>query len=266
MNRLEKFLKLRKQNDSVKIIVFFAVIGMGVLLSFFRETAGLYKNIHQPAEYVLTSQSPKPLTGYIDEIRRMDGVKCVSFQQEGSVKLIAGEKETVFNCFVLSQEYLKKAYDIDENSAMRIIYMNMAAMEQMKKDMGISEETFNIETYRPEYELSVKGKETGIARLDVIDMNVSEEQPFVVCTGNTLELSDAPTALRVQLDKQDLDSSQIRLFLRMGLTIVNENEVKMVSTEREIQFVELQYKIIIAGLCFLFVVCLMKYGKRPTVV
>ena len=53
-NRIKTFLRLRKQNDLVKIICILGVAGVGFFASVMYHVWGLYQYVDTPAEYVLT--------------------------------------------------------------------------------------------------------------------------------------------------------------------------------------------------------------------
>ena len=265
MNRWRKFLKLRKQNDSVKVLLIFGFIGIISLSRFFSGAFNLYRNIHQPEEYVLTAGGLRPLTGYVDEIRKIDDIKCVCLQKEASVTLNINNRELSFSCLILSPEYMEKVYAVDEKGQMPVFYMNASAAELMKNDGQLSEKDIEeIDGCRVDYVLASDGlSEKSTAKLAFLESRVAEENPLIYCSKEEGDLPEGTDNLRVCLSKGDLDGTQVNQFIRMGLDVVNKEEIRIKSANRDGQLLQIKYDGLIAALCILFIVCLIKYGKEP---
>lgn len=265
MNRWRKFLKLRKQNDSVKVLLIFGFIGIISLIRFFSGAFNLYRNIHQPEEYVLTAGGLRPLTGYVDEIRKIDDIKCVCLQKEASVTLNINNRELSFSCLILSPEYMEKVYAVDEKGQMPVFYMNASAAELMKNDGQLSEKDIEeIDGWRVDYVLVSDGlSEKSTAKLAFLESRVAEENPLIYCSKEEGDLPEGTDNLRVCLSKGDLDGTRVNQFTRMGLDVVNKEEIRIKSANRDGQLLQIKYDGLIAALCILFIVCLIKYGKEP---
>lgn len=265
MNRWRKFLKLRKQNDSVKVLLIFGFIGIISLIRFFSGAFNLYRNIHQPEEYVLTAGGLRPLTGYVDEIRKIDDIKCVCLQKEASVTLNINNRELSFSCLILSPEYMEKVYAVDEKGQMPVFYMNASAAELMKNDGQLSEKDIEeIDGWRVDYVLASDGlSEKSTAKLAFLESRVAEENPLIYCSKEEGDLPEGTDNLRVCLSKGDLDGTRVNQFIRMGLDVVNKEEIRIKSANRDGQLLQIKYDGFIAALCILFIVGLIKYGKEP---
>nr|WP_291234070.1 hypothetical protein [Frisingicoccus sp.] len=265
MNRWRKFLKLRKQNDSVKVLLIFGFIGIISLIRFFSGAFNLYRNIHQPEEYVLTAGGLRPLTGYVDEIRKIDDIKCVCLQKEASVTLNINNRELSFSCLILSPEYMEKVYAVDEKGQMPVFYMNASAAELMKNDGQLSEKDIEeIDGWRVDYVLASDGlSEKSTAKLAFLESRVAEENPLIYCSKEEGDLPEGTDNLRVCLSKGDLDGTRVNQFTRMGLDVVNKEEIRIKSANRDGQLLQIKYDGLIAALCILFIVGLIKYGKEP---
>lgn len=265
MNRWRKFLKLRKQNDSVKVLLIFGFIGIISLIRFFSGAFNLYRNIHQPEEYVLTAGGLRPLTGYVDEIRKIDDIKCVCLQKEASVTLNINNRELSFSCLILSPEYMEKVYAVDEKGQMPVFYMNASAAELMKNDGQLSEKDIEeIDGCRVDYVLASDGlSEKSTAKLAFLESRVAEENPLIYCSKEEGDLPEGTDNLRVCLSKGDLDGTRVNQFTRMGLDVVNKEEIRIKSANRDGQLLQIKYDGLIAALCILFIVGLIKYGKEP---
>lgn len=265
MNRWRTFLKLRKQNDGVKVLLIFGTIGIISLVRFFSGAFNLYRNIHQPEEYVLTTGGLRPLDGYVDELRKMDAIECVCLQKEATVTLNINNRELSFNCLILSPEYMEKVYVLDEKSQMPVFYMNASAVELMKNDGQLSEKDIEeIDGWRVDYVLTSDGlSEESTAKLAFLESRVAEENPLIYCSEAKGDLQEGTDNLRVCLSKGDLDGTRVNQFTRMGLDVVNKEEIQIKSANRDRQLLQIKYDGLIGALCILFTICLIKYGKDP---
>lgn len=67
-DRIAKFLRARKQNDTVKIICLLALTGISFLISSLYHAWRIYRYVESPAEYIITG-SETVSNQRMDEIR-----------------------------------------------------------------------------------------------------------------------------------------------------------------------------------------------------
>lgn len=265
MNRWKKFLRLRKQNDSVKVLLIFGFVGIVSLIRLFCGCFNIYGIIHQPEEYILCISGLRSLNGYVDEIRKMDDIECVSSQKEATVTFNINNRELSFSCLILSSEYMESVYGFYEKSQMPVFYMTASAVAQMIKDAQLSEKDMDeADVWRVDYVLaSDLLSEESTAKLVFLKTAVSEEKPLIYISEKEGDLLEGADNLRVCMSKGDLDGTRVNQFTRMGFEVVNKEEIQIKSENRERQFLKIKYDGLIAVLCILFIVCLIKYGKEP---
>lgn len=259
MSWWRKFLKLRKQNDSVKIMLIFTVAAIGFFAASIRNAVLFYADIHQPVEYVLTAGGQRPLEGYIHEIQKLDSAECVSLQKETSVSFYIEGENMDLNCIGLSSDYLSKVYDLHEPGSMRTFYINARAVEQLPEKVRNRE----TEQIQADYRMNGEENEEGTARIIVLDDDGADEQPQVLYKDDYLNLSEAALSIRVCMQRNDLNGSTVDNFIRMGLNVENKEELKLSSVERGRKLERLKYELLISVLCMFFTACLIKYGKKP---
>lgn len=257
-----KFWKIRKQEDKVKLMVLFLLIGIGFLGHFIYEGGRLYQAVMTPAEYVLVSQAPAGVTnGQMTEIWELEPVSAVSRQQEQSLELSSQRGKMTLTCLEVSQSYLEIAYGIREYSSMQVFYVNSLAYEELLRAMGYSneEEIMTGEDWHMGYVLG--GEETGMAKIIVVTEGIPNDQPYAFHEGDSVSLAKNPSAIRVQVRQQDLDGRNVRQLRQSGLELVNEGTVQKTLLFQERELLRMKYDFFIAALCLLFVICLKIYGK-----
>lgn len=82
MGKLKKFLKLRKQSDTVKLIMLIMILGIAMLIGVFYEGVKIYIDLQNEVEYIIVPQSNPVTKRQIDELRQIDNVKCVTPQKK----------------------------------------------------------------------------------------------------------------------------------------------------------------------------------------
>lgn len=274
-----KLLKKRRQSDRVKMMLFFSVLGMGFLGDFAYRGIIIYQTIKSPTEYVLTSASNVITDVQIAMIGEYDFVRAVSRQQETYVSL-KNEGETVsFSCVELSEEYLESVYGVQKTGAMKVFYLNHAAWEQLigKKDaqeQQLSKDYQNGEKalFELHVEYMLAGEkdaesETGTAKAVLLEEENEDGQACVFCSqvyvkesGSTASSDGADAALsggndkvRVQIKQQDLDGMSLNRLNRLGLEVVNAEEIKLEKLAMEIQFLRMKYNALAVVLSLLAV-------------
>lgn len=254
MGILQKFLKLRKQNDVVKIMMFFGVVSLIFFGTAINHLFDLHQEMNSTAEYILIGNGRKSLGNYLDELSKMEDIQCVSLQNESTVSFYIQGKEISMECVGISEDYLKAMYGLEDISAMQIFYINDA----FKKEL-FGEDT--IETMQTlEYRCDEKNIENGIAKIKFIE-SFSDDVNVLICVENQLNLMDEASSLRIGMKKNRLNVNRIKQWNAMGLHIENQQEIEMTAVQRDKTLQTIKYQFIISGLCLLFVVFLIKYGK-----
>lgn len=256
------FWKRRKQNDRIKIQLICFLIGMVCLGTAVHQGFQLYQMIMSPVEYILTGTgSSEQMDDKFQTMKQFSYVDAISRQQEVSLILTCPWGELSVPCLELSEEYLETAYGLSDSSAMKVIYLNQPAYEQLLQlNQYSSEEEGEIENCRMGY--SINEENNGMAIVIPVLEGIPNDTPYAFSKGDSVNLRKNATNVRIRLRKQDLDGMQVQELQRMGFGIVNEGDVEENRLLREIQFLHIKYDLLIAVLCFLFLGCFKKYGNK----
>lgn len=261
LNRWREFLKIRKQNDRVKMELFFFLAGVLFIGISIYQGINFYIEMKDEAEYVLSCDDPRILTdSKIAEIEGKDYVTAVGRQMESSVELSCPWGKESFTCVKLPEKYLKKAYGISGTGSMKIFYLNQAAYGQIVQSAGNSgNKDEDISDWRLDYVLD--GTKTGTARLVLITEGVSDDEPYVFCQGDSVELADKSVMIRVKVTGEDFDEAAVKQLKNIGFEFVNKEEMQIHDLNQNMGLVRIKYGILTAFLCFFSAACLQKYGK-----
>lgn len=127
-----EFWKRRKQNDWVKVMCLFFLAGIFFLADAIHGGIEVYSMVKSPAEYVVENGAADELTSYqMNGIESIQDTGAISRQRTSQLALKFPEGEMTVECLELSEDYLIFAYGIPEESAMKTIYLNETAGEQL---------------------------------------------------------------------------------------------------------------------------------------
>ncbi len=239
-----KFLKLRRQNDIIKIMCLYLIIGAVFIVNAIFNGFRLYQSVQSPAEYVLTGNEQNAASNAkLQEISELENVAALSRQKEMMITIKYQASETVFSCTKLSEAYMEMVYGIQESGAMTTFYMNQKAYGQIKKnDYSLGEDSDNGEL-RVNYTAgdAPESQTGGTARVMLVQTRMPEEEPFVFCKGDGMSMSENTADIRVFVNRQDLGGEDVKRLQAFGFTLVNEKEVQEAQYLRQIQLVKIQY-------------------------
>lgn len=253
MKALKKFIKLRKQNDSVKMMLIFGIVSVIFFGTAVVRLIHLYQDIQRPVEYIVTGNGKQPLKNYLVQFEQMPEVRCASLQNVSSVNFYIQGEEASAKCYALSYEYLQKVYALEESSAMQIFYINVN--DTLLKDMEENEIV--------KYEVDGESDKLRTAKIRYINSLSENAEGEIFCTSEASELSEAATSLRICMKKNSLNRTFIKQWNRMGLHIENQHQLEIQEVQREKEFAIIKYQLLLGGLSLFFVFCLIKYGKPP---
>lgn len=277
----KKFWKLRKQNDVIKVMLFFFAAGTAFCANAIYNGILLYQEAQSPAEYIITGE----FSGNIQDtkwkkIRELEDVAAISRQTDNSITMQYQGSETTFTCTVLSKEYLEAVYGIKESGAATIFYVNQIAFDQLKQDMS-NPQAFEqavknnslLVNYTAENQPlagtdSLGGDTTAIpvrrtAKIVLMENSISDS-PYVCYSGNGSALAES-TALRVCFRRQNADNENAQKLQMLGFTIETADLVQETEYTIEIQIVRIGHSIIAALICLACTAALWKYGCRSNV-
>ena len=129
MKWLSNFLKLRKQNDYVKIILLFVLVAVWVIGSSVYNIVEIRKNLSKPTEYVLMVQGNSAKSGDLKNAGDVTGISNVTFQKSDTITV---GNESI-ECLKVSKEYLENVYNVKETSGMRTFFLTPALYKKIQK-------------------------------------------------------------------------------------------------------------------------------------
>ncbi len=263
MQWLKRILKLRRQNDSVKLMVLLAVALVVLLVSEIRDVYEIYTYTDTPAEYEMTGNLTDETA--LQELMDMEKVDMISLQAEEGVTLKYKSKEITVNCIYLSEQYLESVYNVGGQGAQSVLYANKAAFDAILRDFEIYSYNHNTEEM----------KETGF-----VVQNLSEDKTpaskIVLYTGNTLVPEDEPLVfsirhksklektagkLRVYVAKQDMEQLLLKQIAAKGYSVVNREDILEFENRINLLLQSIKYKAIIILLCGLWEFYIIKQIK-----
>ena len=254
-----RFWKRRKQDDRIKIMLIFLMTGVGFMINAIYSGMQVYAMVQTPVEYIVRSNGKSGITEYqMSGIEAMENLQAVSKQKESSLTLSGSWGEMTVTCLELSDVYLRSAYGISEISAMKVIYLNDMAWNQLIQTSG--ETGTEQGSLRLDYQLGEEDM-TGTAQIVHAKSGVPNDTACAFCDADSARLSDGETGVRIQMRGQDLDGTTVKQLGQLGLEIVNSGEVQQNSLKQEMQFLRMRYAVIAALLCLAALVSLRKYGR-----
>lgn len=280
MKKFRKFLRLRKQEDAVKIVLLFIVLGIGLIINSIYNGALLYRQMQSPAEYALAKdETESGLKRELTEIEKWDSISAASLYQEIGLTLKYKEKEAPFSCIGLSEAYLKAAYGISESGVTKTFYMNQKAFLQIEGDTVSEDDSPSHKNSKEEKKLLVtyeitdadeipdKDGEKGqgpakTAEIILVQENVPKEEPFVFCKSEKPALEKNAAGIRVFAERQDLDGSNVKKMQSSGFTIENMQLHQERENLQKIRGLRIRYDLLAGAVCFFSAWVLWKFTIR----
>lgn len=241
MNRWKKFLRLRKQKDSIKLMLLLAAAAMGFAGSAIIRGVSLYGLIQSPVEYVV-SGSAKDLSN----LENLPYFAAVSPQQECSRTLIYQGREYLISGTILSEEYLNIVYQIQSKGVTETYYVNQPVLRQM----NAKEQDLLVLCASGESQEDAKVSGTSTVRLVLAEGIRDKEKPQIYLSGGRsqpqMDGSGDGGLQRICFFRQDLSGSQRRELEKLGFSIENQEaflEMEYCKTEL---LLRIRYDVLIA--------------------
>lgn len=253
MKWLRKFLKLRKQNDTVKIMVLVFLLGVFMIGSVIYNGMNVYWNLSTPVEYILSADSQNITQEAMKKITDTEKVDAASIQKQTSLTIHTVEEELSFECYQISDNYLKNVYHVESSGGMKTFYLTPKAYEKIRKSF---ENNKNNNEIQSKYQIG--DEETGTAKLVLLEGEMFSDEELAFCQGNSAELSKDCEEIRVYVTKKDLDGMTIKHLENLGYGIQNMEEIQEAEHQLETNFLKIKYEIIIGILCMGFTI----YGQK----
>lgn len=241
-----EFWRLRKQSDRVKVMFLFFLAGIFFLADAIHGGTEVYSMVKSPAEYVVKNSAADELTSYqMNGIESIPDTGAISRQRTSQLALKAPEGEMTVECLELSEDYLIFAYGVPEESAMKTIYLNETAGEQL---LQAFQKTKIEEDYQTEYILGEQ-EEAGMAKIRVLSEKLPNDTPLAFCASDSVRLSEGGGTVRVLMKRKDLDGMNDKRLATLGLQVVNAADIEKTAMQQEMKFMQIKYDMIALALC-----------------
>ena len=236
MKWLSNFLKLRKQNDYVKIILLFVLVAVWVIGSSVYNIVEIRKNLSKPTEYVLMVQGNSAKSGDLKNAGDVTGISNVTFQKSDTITV---GNESI-ECLKVSKEYLENVYNVKETSGMRTFFLTPALNM-----------TYSIEEGE---------KKTG--KFVKLENEMFKDEEIAFTMGERIDFQSECNEIRAYVTKRNIDGTQNRKLEKSGLTLENQTESMETDFNIKLKFTEAKYNILIGIICIVSAIIMKSMIKR----
>lgn len=290
MSWWKRFWRLRKQNDVVKIMLLFSVLGLGFIANAVYNGMQIYKLVNEPVEYVLSGwETGSSLDSRLSELAGLENVAAVSCQIDSVAMVKYQTFESTISYVMLSEKFIESSYGIRDRGSMKTFYMNAAAYKQFTQSVYFrtaeGKNSGNVqgsslgyvdEGLRVSYSLDgqatsneegssadnqVSDTAYGTAKVVLVDTDIAGDEPYVFCKGDRASLLRSATGVRVRVGQQDLDGMNVKQMQGLGFSVVNEELIIRTEYEQEIQIIKIKFGLLLAVVCAVSIWALGKYGR-----
>lgn len=274
MKSIQYILKLRKQNDDIKILITLIILILYVLYCIFQNGMKLHNMLSEPVEYIFLKNYQKLKQTDVENILELKNVKAVSPFIETSIEL-----ET-FTCEggVVTASYISDVYAVeigiiksDQNSKILFVSEKLwdiildsdnnkdknSTYKSNGNNKNEEQKNDNKNSVEMRYDIKIDGE--SFKRAKVVVIKSDKEEAFLV--DNDKKLIENGQFLRVYVEKQDINMSTYKEICEKGYTCINENEADKFAGKERMIYLKIRYELIICGLCVLNCVIIL-YGKK----
>lgn len=264
MKWLKTFLKRRRQDDRVKIILMVILLGSFMLANSIYRVVKLQEQLGERVEYILAEEEQMPIKdSELTEWKELEHVVAISRQTEEILTIYEGEEAVMLNCIGLSDEYLSEVYGIagksSDNTAAysvaKVFYLNQQAYDMLLQAEGFqgmaladgqnAADAITIEYSMGEDEKKYKGK------IVPAENNMGQDLPCAFFKSDKASLKKNTGGVRICVTKDDLAGEMKNYFMGKGYVITNSDAIYQRNYQYEIEILHIKYSLFIAGCCFL---------------
>jgi len=273
--KIREFLRLRRQQDAVKIIILY-VIAIGVCCGFLIRDGLRYAQITRTKEEFKLIGNDQVLTDS-KRVREIEGVTDVSYDVSDSVTVSYQANTTSFEAELLSEAYIQEVYGITQEGSTTTYYANTAAYKQICQSLSqdiapIQTEELTV-TYTSSTEQSQNTNQPtdsgndasqagGSRTARIVQVDIGGNTPFICAVGDPVTLK-ASGNLRIRIARQD--QSQKVLTLAGNLSFSNDNALEIYQTQAKLDqlFIRVKFELLLMLACLVAAVTMSKYAVRP---
>lgn len=275
--KIREFLRLRRQQDAVKIIILY-VIAIGVCCGFLIRDGLRYAQITRTKEEFKLIGNDQVLTdSKVQQVREIDGVTAVSNDVSDSVIVTYQTNTTSFEAELLSEAYIQEVYGITQEGSMMTYYANTAAYDQIRQSLSQAVAPIQTDEFTVTYTSSIEEShrtdsatgDDGIASQTensrtarIIRTDIGGDAPFICAVGDPVTLKSSGN-LRIQIARQD--QSQRVLTLASNLSFSNDNALEIYQAQSKLDrlFIQMKFELLLIVTCLVAAISLHKFAVRP---
>lgn len=275
--KIREFLRLRRQQDAVKIIILY-VIAIGVCCGFLIRDGLRYVQITRTKEEFKLIGNDLVLTdSKVQRVREIEGVTAVSYDVSDSVTVTYQANTSSFEAELLSEAYMQEVYGITQGGSTTTYYANAAAYSQILQSLSQDIAPIQAEELTVTYTSSVEqsqsanqptgngsnASQAGDSRTArIVQMDIGGNSPFICAVGDPVTLKTSEN-LRIQIARQD--QSQKVLTLAGNLSFSNDNALEIYQAQAKLDqlFIQVKFELLLMLVCLVAVVAMRKYAVRP---
>ena len=256
MKKIKEFLKLRKQNDYVKLVILVSILGIAMLIGTVCEGVKMYSDSQNEVEYILIPQNTSVTMRQVNELERIDNVKCATPQKEKNITVTIGGKDNLIKCYQVSEEYMRKVYGIEIKKGMQNFYLSEQCYKDIKNN-GLMDE-IPEKGFKSKY---IIGEKTGIAEFNCIQMKDKDlDCGFTYEKSSNLYGEDSK--MRVCVMKSDFTGTTTDAIEKAGYSIENKDKVIESENNRRVNLIRIKYQLLIVIICWIYVTTTVSLLKK----
>lgn len=266
--KMQEFLRLRRQQDAVKIIILY-VIAICVCGGFVvRDGIHYAKAIRETEEFKLIGNSQILTENKVQKVRQIEGVTAVSYDLTSSVTVQYYANTAVFETEYLSRDYIQDVYGILPTGSTMTFYANPAAYRQiiqsLSKDSAPIKNTEITVIYQTE-NVTANGDSDQLQNsrtARIIQKEIGGDTPFICAVGEPVTLKTSGN-LRIQVARQD--QSQKVLALTSNLSFSNDNALEIYQAQAKLDkiFLQIKFELLLLAACLIAALAMVKYSVKP---
>ena len=275
--KIREFLRLRRQQDAVKIIILY-VIAIGVCCGFLIRDGLRYAQITRTKEEFKLIGNDQVLTdSKVQRVREIEGVTDVSYDVSDSVTVSYQANTTSFEAELLSEAYIQEVYGITQEGSTTTYYANTAAYKQICQSLSQDIAPIQAEELTVTYTSSVEQSQCANQPTDsgsdasqaggsrtarIVQADIGGNTPFICAVGDPVTLKTSGN-LRIRIARQD--QSQKVLTLAGNLSFSNDNALEIYQAQAKLDqlFIRVKFELLLMLVCLVAVVTMSKYAVRP---
>ena len=241
MTIINKYLKLRKQNDSVKLITLLFIVLIIFIVSSVLQVCKFYQKIHTKTEYTLTSSDIENLKKNLDKIKMLDKNIAVSIEKDYFITFNNGQISIQVR--ELSREYLLMCYGIDDN----MFYINNSTFK-----------LFNNKTTK--FSTLYQKEDKKLYGNFILQKNLANDTPYALKCGTSASLNIKSNIYTVcaMFESADISGETSKEIEALGFEIKNKSDIEQQKYSQEMFFLKIKYNLFIIILTIIFILVMIK--------